>query len=310
MSDATRLLPVSVRANRRSRDYAPRRAASAWRRALPSCERCSAAPDSPSTRSVHVAPSREPTNATSALAADPQGRALLAEQPSLLAALSHRAALARMPEASLAHAYLAYLERNGFEPGGLLALEHRVQAQWQQETGQPALDPLRAWFKDRSLLVHDLFHLLTAYGTDVLGEATAACLLVRGQFGRLRPGLLTAGASFEVGCVRSRGWRFLATTSAPGGACRRAVFLMDAAMGELLPLTARDGAAARAESWPPDQAHPRGILRRNRRRPRGALGARHRAFARNGSEDAGCRRACCCAPPLDRTRELELAPAR
>ena len=54
-------------------------------------------------------------------AASSNGRALLAERPSLLAALSDREVLARMPRASLGRAYLDYLDRNGFAPNGLLA---------------------------------------------------------------------------------------------------------------------------------------------------------------------------------------------
>ena len=46
-------------------------------------------------------------------AASARGRSLLAERPSLLAALSDRAELARMPEGSLGRAYLEYFESNG-----------------------------------------------------------------------------------------------------------------------------------------------------------------------------------------------------
>jgi hypothetical protein len=68
-------------------------------------------------------------------AANSNGRALLEERPSLIAALSDREALARMPDATLGRAYLDYLARNGFAPDGLLAVHLRVQACWESEEG-------------------------------------------------------------------------------------------------------------------------------------------------------------------------------
>ena len=190
-------------------------------------------------------------------AASAPGRALLAERPSLLAALSDRAALTRMGEASLGRAYLAYLDRNGFEPGGLLALEHRVQARWERDEGVPTLDPLRSWFHDRSILAHDLSHVLTDYGTDDLGEATLLAFSL-GQFGGAAQALLTLGAAFD--CLRARGWRFLRYDFHAWQRGRRAASLVALPWEELLPLcldtVRRLAGVADAEA-----AHPEGILR-------------------------------------------------
>ena len=68
------------------------------------------------------------------------GQALLVERPSLAAAMSDRAALARMPEGSFGRAYLAFLERNGFAAMGLLELQKQVEAKWDAEEGVPRLD--------------------------------------------------------------------------------------------------------------------------------------------------------------------------
>ncbi|HEY8155643.1 MAG TPA: Coq4 family protein [Myxococcota bacterium] len=190
-------------------------------------------------------------------AASASGRALLAERPSLLAALSDRTALARMPEGSLGYAYLAYLERNGFEPGGLLALQHRVQARWQREEGVPKLDPQRDWFHDRSILAHDLFHVLTDYGTDDVGEATLLAFSF-GQFGGAAQALLTMGAALD--CARSRGWGFLRYDFRAWQRGRRAASLVALPWEELLPLRL-DTVRRLAGVEVPDEAHPEGILR-------------------------------------------------
>ena len=191
------------------------------------------------------------------LAETARGRALLADRPSLLAALSDRGALARMPDGSLGRAYLEYLERNGFEPAGLLQLEHRVQARWERDDGVPRLDPLRDWFRDRSILAHDLFHVLTDYGTDDLGEATLLAFSLA-QFGGRAQALLTAGAAFD--CVRARGWRFLRYDFRAWRRGRRAASLVALPWEELLPLrleTVRRLAGVEDA----DEAHPEGILR-------------------------------------------------
>lgn len=190
-------------------------------------------------------------------AASPSGRALLTERPSLLAALSDRAALERMPEGSLGHAYLAYMDANGFVPDGLLAVQNRVQALWEREECWPRLDPLRSFFRDRSLLAHDLFHLLTDYGTDGVGEATLLAFSLA-QLGGRGQTFLTVGAALEV--MRTLGWRWLVYDFRAWRRGRRAVWLPALPWEELLPLrveTVRRLAGV-AEA---NEVHPGGILR-------------------------------------------------
>jgi ubiquinone biosynthesis protein COQ4 len=184
------------------------------------------------------------------------GRALLAARPLLLAALSDREALSRMPEASLGRAYLAYLDRNGFTPDGLLALNHRVRERFEREEGFPPVSAERAWFSDRSILVHDLLHLLTDYGTDDLGEATLLAFTL-GQFGGRAQALLTVGAALDA--ARARGWRFLVSDLRAWRRGRRATGLAALPWEQLLPLrleTVRSLAGV-AESR---EAHPEGIF--------------------------------------------------
>jgi ubiquinone biosynthesis protein COQ4 len=189
--------------------------------------------------------------------ASPSGRALLAERPSLLAALSDRPALERMPEASLGRAYLAYMDANGFQPDGLIGVQNRVQERWQRELGFPALDPVRAWFRDRTLLSHDLFHLLTDYGTDGVGEATLLAFSLA-QLGGRGQTFLTFGAALEL--FRQLGWRWLVYDFRAWRRGKRASWLVALPWEELLPLRV-ETVRLLARVAPASEAHPAGILR-------------------------------------------------
>jgi ubiquinone biosynthesis protein COQ4 len=103
--------------------------------------------------------------------ADPQGHRLLVERPCLLGRLSDRDGLARLPAGSFGRAYLAYLERTGLDPGGLVQLKADMELH-AESIGEalPVCDPIREWFRVRGILTHDLWHVLTGYGTDALGE--------------------------------------------------------------------------------------------------------------------------------------------
>ncbi len=201
-------------------------------------------------------------------AASPQGRSLLASRPSLADTLRDRAALARMPEGSFGRAYLAFLEEHGFQAMGLLELQRRVEARWDEEEGVPRLDPVRAWFRERFLLAHDLFHVLTDYGTDDLGEATLLAFSLAQAPGRGQA-LLTIGAALEV--FRNLGWPWLAYDFRAWRRGWRAAPLESAPWEELLPLrleTVRN--LLRIE--PAARAHPAGVLAANfpSARPRAA----------------------------------------
>ena len=193
-------------------------------------------------------------------AACPGGRALLAERPSLLAALSDREALARMPDASLGRAYLAYLERNGFAPDGLLVVQNRVQARWEREEGMARLDALRLWYRDRGILMHDLLHVLTDYGTDEVGEGTLLAFSLAQYPGRGQA-FLTIGAALEI--WRRLGWRWLVYDWRTWRQGRRATWLVALPWEELLPLpvaTVRRLAGIAEAS----ETHAAGILRGTR----------------------------------------------
>src|SRR5262249_25458648 len=68
-----------------------------------------------------------------AFAASTEGRRLLRAQPSLVAAMDDRAALAALPEGSFGRAYLDFAVRRDFAADGLVALNHASNAEAEPE---------------------------------------------------------------------------------------------------------------------------------------------------------------------------------
>lgn len=73
--------------------------------------------------------------------------------------------MARFPEGSLASDYRKFLAKRGFTPDGL-----NMEAQTVDERVN-AEHPV-AWLARRISDTHDLWHVITGYGTDALGEAS------------------------------------------------------------------------------------------------------------------------------------------
>lgn len=101
-----------------------------------------------------------------------QGEALRASEPSLPEILDDHAELRKTPKGSLAHAYCDFMENEGLTAAGLVAESDRL--------GRPKYNDLVQWFGDRSRDTHDLFHVLTGYGRDALGEQ-CVLLFTHGQ---------------------------------------------------------------------------------------------------------------------------------
>lgn len=190
--------------------------------------------------------------------ADPVGRRLLASRPSLAAALTDRDGLAALPPESFGRAYLAYLDANGFDPLGLLRLKTTLEGRYRAEGRErPRLDPAREWFRDRSILTHDLWHVLTGYGTDDLGEA-ALLPFSWAQSGGTATALLIAGTAIRGTTVFGRFLpRYLFEAWRRG---RRAVWLAALPYEELLPEPLAQVQRA-AAIVPPDVAHAGGVRR-------------------------------------------------
>lgn len=86
--------------------------------------------------------------------------------------LDDHAALRRTPKGSLAHAYCDFMESEGLTAAGLVAESDRA--------GRPRFPDLVEWYINRSRDTHDMFHVLTGYGRDALGEASVL-LFTHGQ---------------------------------------------------------------------------------------------------------------------------------
>lgn len=99
--------------------------------------------------------------------AHPDGRALFVERPSLLDALSDRAALRGMPEGSFGRAYAEFMDAAELDAQGLVEAERKSVAATRFE----GVDAEREWFGNRLRDMHDLWHVLSGYGRDEAGEA-------------------------------------------------------------------------------------------------------------------------------------------
>ncbi len=186
----------------------------------------------------------------------PDGRRLLASRPGLLEALADRSALSRMPDESFGRAYLDFVRARGFEPAGLL--EARANA----ETRRSELDPIREWFFDRTNLMHDLWHVVTGYGTDEAGESALLAFTLAQIPTRGMAVLVVAAAVVGPKDLRLSWPRYLHRAWVRG---RRAVLLTTAPWEDLLPRPL-DEVRLRLRIEPARVAHPGGILTGDRNR--------------------------------------------
>lgn len=117
-------------------------------------------------------PSKEFLPRAAGLALSERGEFLRATEPCLPEILDDHAALRRTPKGSLAHAYCDFMESEGLTAAGLVAEAESL--------GRPKYPDLVQWFMERSRDTHDLFHVLTGYGRDALGEQ-CVLLFTHGQ---------------------------------------------------------------------------------------------------------------------------------
>lgn len=106
------------------------------------------------------------------LALSERGEFLRSSEPSLPEILDDHAELRKTPKGSLAHAYCDFMETEGLSAAGLVAEAEKL--------GRPKYNDLVQWFAERSRDTHDLFHVLTGYGRDALGEQ-CVLLFTHGQ---------------------------------------------------------------------------------------------------------------------------------
>jgi ubiquinone biosynthesis protein COQ4 len=114
-----------------------------------------------------------------------EGGRLAYRQEDLAAKLSDRAWLATMPPGSLGAAYRDFTDIGGVTPDGLVEVSNQVMTYIEH--------PI-AWFGRRIRDSHDLWHVVSGYGLDSLGEA---CLV-----------------AFSYPQTKALGWAFIAVGAA------------------------------------------------------------------------------------------------
>jgi ubiquinone biosynthesis protein COQ4 len=183
------------------------------------------------------------------LLADPAGRRLLDARPRLVQILADEAYLASLPEESLGGAYLRFMRARGFAPSGLLEARERGKQ------GAAPADEASAWLSERVNVMHDLWHVLTGYGTDELGEASLLAFSQAQIPNRSFPFLLLAAVAKGPWSWTLAWPRYLWCAYRRG---RRARFLVAAPFEELLPLSVH-AVRAHLRIEPPALWHPGGI---------------------------------------------------
>ena len=95
------------------------------------------------------------------------GRELLGERPDLLAKLTDRASLEKLPAGTLGREYLKFLDSEGITAEGLR--QASIDGHGEEIEG---VDPDLYFLRDRMRDTHDLWHTVTGYKGDILGEAS------------------------------------------------------------------------------------------------------------------------------------------
>jgi len=95
-----------------------------------------------------------------------EGQRLMREQTTIPPMLDDHAHWADLPENSVGKHYIRFMEREGLSAQGLVDESHK----WAPPEALP--QDLTQWYFDRLRDTHDLFHVLTTYGRDALGETS------------------------------------------------------------------------------------------------------------------------------------------
>jgi ubiquinone biosynthesis protein COQ4 len=133
-------------------------------------------------------------NGYARLLSTPQGGAIAYRRQELAVVLSDRAFLASLPEGSVGRAYLDFVTSQNISAEGLIE-ESRRGADKAIDAEHPY-----AWYGRRMRDVHDLWHILTGYSRDALGEACVVAFSYS-QTKSLGFGLIAWGGIFKIRSV-------------------------------------------------------------------------------------------------------------
>jgi len=95
-----------------------------------------------------------------------EGQRQLQREVDIPAMLDDHDRWSNLPTGSVGQHYMAFMKREGLTAAGLVAESHK----WAPPEELP--QDLTQWYFDRLRDTHDLFHVLTGYGRDALGEAS------------------------------------------------------------------------------------------------------------------------------------------
>lgn len=98
--------------------------------------------------------------------ASEHGPELLAKHRDLAEMLDTHAPLEALPEGTVGRTYVEFMKREGLSAAGLVAESKKNNSNREQ------FDDDLAWYMNRARDTHDLYHVLSGYGRDPLGEAT------------------------------------------------------------------------------------------------------------------------------------------
>lgn len=99
--------------------------------------------------------------------ASPLGQATIEDPHRLLRVMDDRAALLNLPENTFGHAYARFMEREGLSTNGVHEASVAVADDYETFVADY---PWLATYHWHMNLTHDLYHILTGYGRDALGE--------------------------------------------------------------------------------------------------------------------------------------------
>ncbi len=105
-------------------------------------------------------------NNLEAFAATPEGQKLLADRPYLPPILDDHSWIKKLPDGTVGRAYLDFMTREGLSAQGLVDESEKFRSAFRD------IDDDLLWYGNRLRDTHDLFHVLSGYNRDALGEAS------------------------------------------------------------------------------------------------------------------------------------------
>jgi len=101
-----------------------------------------------------------------AFAATPEGKRHLKERTYLPPILDDHSWIEKLPEGTVGRAYIDFMRREGLSAQGLVEESEKFRSKARE------FDDDYLWYANRLRDTHDLFHVLSGYNRDALGEAS------------------------------------------------------------------------------------------------------------------------------------------